>query len=136
MRKSHSSILLIFLMGIILFPWQLVKFCPAHKGAHQEHHGNCADGMMDDENHGKKASEGSLTLKAVDECSVFSLVTEDFQPNTNQLKINFQQLIFITAYLHLQSIEATERRFPKPPDQRSNSDPPLESIFLRGPPLV
>lgn len=122
-------------MGIILFPWQLLKFCPAHYDVHQEHHGYCADGMMEEEGHDQETSDG-LTFKMLNDCSVFFLATEEFKSNPHQFKINSQQLAYIIAFVQLKSFKAAEQSFLKLPDQRSNSDPPLESDSLRGLPLV
>ncbi len=54
-------------MGFLLFPWQLMAFCPSHYEVHEEHHGNCADGMMENDGHNTTANEGPI-LSMPDEC--------------------------------------------------------------------
>jgi hypothetical protein len=135
MWKKYFSILFIFLMGFLLFPWQLMAFCPSHYEVHEEHHGNCADGIMENDGGGTTENEGPI-LGMPDECYTFSIATEDFQQNQILTKVNNQQLALTIAFFQLLSIEVQEQPFPKLPDQKNNSSPPFEINTFRGPPVV
>lgn len=125
------SVLMICLIGIVIFPWQLADFCATHPMGHAHH-----------EHEPGKPTPCELRMQFKDitaywppmDCYKLSADTDDFQ-QPEKLRPTIPTLAFIAV---LSSI--IQRVFPRTlfillPDPQSNSDPPLQANTLRGPPI-
>jgi len=122
-----KSILLLFVMGIMLFPWQLI--CTTHPFGHDHH-----------EHDGPSPCELRKQYKGTDtvfwppmDCKDISAQFINCQlPKTDKIKPTLQLIATILFDLHV--LPEYETNFIQLPEARSNSDPPFKSISDRGPP--
>ncbi len=130
--QKLKSILLLFIMGMILFPWQLI--CIAHPFGHNHHK---HDGLSPCELHRIAAQQPGEKFLPPMECKHIALQLENFQqPQVEKVKPTIQTLATAAVLLDLVCILQYEQPYLFPPNPKCRSAPILSSHTLRGPPLV
>ena len=129
MLKAKSVYLLI-IMGIMLFPWQLI--CTAHPFGHDHHEHN---GPSPCELRRQYSGDGPVFFPPMN-CDHVSSQFEDFKtPQTEKVKPTIQTIAVAIAIIDLHILPEYETNFIQLPETRSNSDPPCRPIKDRGPPI-
>lgn len=126
-----KSILLLFIMGMMMLPWQLV--CIAHPFGHHHHQ---HDGPSPCELRRQYQGTEPVFWPQMD-CEHVSALIDDYQLPQTEKVIPTLQTLAVTAILfdHL-IIQKYECNFIPIPEVHNNSDPPLTSISHRGPPFI
>lgn len=122
-------------MAISLAPWSMLNIFPEHPEGHEEHHGTCTYGMMGG-HHEPTTDEKAQAILMASPCTTLSAATDDYTTNPNLTIPTISQYIVLTVLLDLIQWEQPEQEFFPTPDPQSNSNPPLGTNALRGPPFV
>jgi hypothetical protein len=133
LMNKFKSILLLFIMGIILFPWQMI--CIAHLFGHEHHH---HDGPSPCELHRIAAQEEGEHLLPPMECQDIVSQIDDFQqPQVEKVVPTFQTLAILSVLFELPYLFGTqEAPVLFPPDPKCRSATLISDNPLRGPPMV
>ncbi len=130
--RQLKSILLLFIMGMTILPWQLM--CIAHPFGH-EHHEH--DGPSTCELHEMAAQQPGEHLLPPMECEHISDVTDDYNQAQVERIVPTIQLVAVVAVVYdLVGFEITENPFLLPPNPKCRSATLLSDSPLRAPPLV
>jgi len=126
-----KSTLLLFIMGVMMLPWQLV--CVAHPfGHHHQQH----DGPSLCELRRQYQGTEPVFWPPMD-CEHISSQIGHYQlPQTEKGKPTIQTLAVMAILLDHTIIPEYQCDFILITEAHSNSDPPLTSISLRGPPFI
>ncbi len=131
MRK-FKSILLLIIMGIILFPWQMI--CLAHPFGHEHHHHNDPSPC---ELHRIAAQQGGEHFLPPMECGHILSQIDDFQqPQVEKIAPTVQLFAILAIVFELVKLDNHEQSFLFPPDPQCRSATLFSDNPLRGPPLV
>jgi hypothetical protein len=135
MVKIKANILLITIL-LSLSPWGLLDVCANHLEKHEndEHHGSCADGMMEDEAEDNRADDIDV-LEAL-QCITLSPSTDEFKAPFPLKVTGSHKILAALIVLDLLDFNSQDQEYLLFPDPKSNSDPPLGVNALRGPPSV
>ncbi|MEX0981901.1 MAG: hypothetical protein WD577_05020 [Bacteroidales bacterium] len=129
-----KSILLLIIMGIILFPWQMI--CLAHPFGHAHHHHH-HEGPSPCEIRRIVLQQPGEHLLPPMECEHISDATDDYNQTQVERIVPTVQLIAVAAVVFdLVGFEITEQPFLLPIDPKCRSATLLSDSPLRGPPLV
>ncbi len=129
MQKT-KSILLLFLMGLLLFPWQLA--CLAHPAGHDHNHHESPGPCELREIH-----KGTSSFLPPMHCNTVSVEAHDYNQTENQRIIpSTSNAIVAAVVFQLLKIELPCAQATVIPEARCNTGPPLAAFSLRGPPLV
>jgi hypothetical protein len=132
MQKA-KSILLLFIIGVLVFPWGLIDFCVTHPTGHKHHHHEPGKPTPCEL---RKQSEGTAYWPPMD-CRKFSVSTDDYQaPDKFQIKPTYQTLAVVAVLLELVTISFPKEPFLFPPEPKCRSATIISVNALRGPPLV
>ncbi|MBK8517137.1 MAG: hypothetical protein IPL55_12915 [Saprospiraceae bacterium] len=130
--QQIKSILLLFIMGIILFPWQMI--CLAHPLGHEHHH---HDGPSPCELHRIAAQQGGQHILPPMECNhILSAIDDLQQPQVEKIVPTFHTLIVFAVLFDFVNFDNKEQPFLFPPDPQCRSATLISDNPLRGPPLV
>lgn len=128
MLKAKSLYLLI-VMGIMLFPWQLI--CTAHPLGHDHHE---HDGPSPCELRQQYSGDGPVFFPPMN-CDHASSQFEDFQPpQTEKVRPTTKSVAVAIVIIDHIILPEHECNFIQQQETRSNSDPPCRSVQYRGPP--
>jgi len=130
--QKFKSIILLFILGIILFPWQLI--CIEHPFGHEHHH---HDGPSPCELYRQAMQQPGEHIFPPMDCDNISKVTSDYDQVQVEKTVPPLQLVAVVAVLFdLVGFEPTQQPFPLPPDPKCRSATLLSDSPLRAPPLV
>jgi hypothetical protein len=131
--RKLKSILLLFIMGMTLFPWQSV--CVNHPLGHEDHE---HDDPSTCELHKMAAKQGGEHILPPMDCKYIAAEIDDFnQPQDKVVIISTVQLTaVVTVLLDLVSLGFPEQIFLLPPEPNCRSATLLSDSPLRAPPLV
>lgn len=137
------SISLLLVLAVALLLWAALDLCPNRNNHHagdEMHHGNCADGMMDDQQNADQTpyemsgSYASLSYQAP-ACTAVSPAVDDYSTSQNLKAPTLQQLVVLAVLFELAGIDlSSAQTFLPAPDFLNKSGPPLTDSPLRGPP--
>ncbi|PCJ86794.1 MAG: hypothetical protein COA57_05635 [Flavobacteriales bacterium] len=128
--KKASPILLLFVTGMLIFPWRSFEVCIAHPMGHHHHHNGPSPCEL------RKTTKGTTSYLPPMECFKFFVYADDYLlPSQEQLKPDVQSLVIASKYFDLVKFPLPQNVFISMPEPRGNSDPPLSNNTLRGPPL-
>lgn len=128
-----KSVYLLFIMVIMLIPWQLI--CTAHPFGHEPHELHEHDSPSPCELRQQYPGDGPVFFPPMN-CDHVSSQFEDFQtPQTGKIKSTIKTIAITIAIINLLVLPEYENDFIKLLEARSNSDPPCRSIKDRGPPI-
>ncbi|MBW6481933.1 MAG: hypothetical protein K0B10_02620 [Vicingaceae bacterium] len=131
--QKVKAILLLFIFGLTLAPWQLV--CSTHPLGHDHHE---HDKPSPCEIHKQYANVDGQHILPPMECKHSSLIAQDYEPQqTNKLKTPVVQLaIFAAVVFEIISIETLKNNLPVPPEPDKHLKVLISDSPLRGSPLV
>jgi len=114
----------------MLFPWQMV--CMVHPTGHEHHQ---EEGELSLCEKRKLCKENSYWPPM--DCYRFTIDADDYQLPQNELLIPTVRTLAVAAVLpELVTIELPDEPSFRLPEPWGNSDPPLETNPLRGPPFA
>lgn len=124
--------MLLFIMGIILFPWQMI--CITHPLGHK-HHPN--DGPSPCELHRIAAQqEGEYLLPPMECGNIQSQIYDLQQPQVEKIALNVQLFAILAVVFEFIKLDNHNQPFLFPPAPNCRSAPLLSSHSPRGPPLA
>ncbi|MBA3898756.1 MAG: hypothetical protein H0X62_00870 [Bacteroidetes bacterium] len=128
--EKIKPILLLFLMGLMLFPWQML--CLAHPTGHDHHHhdepGPCEL---------REIHKGETSFLPPMHCHTISVESDDYNQTENQRILPTTANAIVAAVVfQLLKIEIPCTQATVIPEARCNTGPPLAVFSLRGPPIV
>lgn len=130
--KRTKSIVLLFIMGILLFPWQML--CVTHPTGHNHHE---HDGPSLCEQYRMAAQEPGEHLLPPMDCENIKSFTTDYSPTqVNKIVPTVQMVAILAVVFELITLDHQEQPFLIPPDPNCRSATLLSDSPLRGPPLV
>lgn len=140
--RRISSISLLFVLAISIFPWEALELCPNNNGHHandEMHHGDCADGMMDDHGSGEGSEDvmvAELTLQSLS-CSSMSPDVDSYNVSYSFQTTDINELAVLVILLECLNTTSSYQKefFPKPEFLNKSGSPPAVNP-LRGPPVV
>lgn len=121
-----------FIMGVIIFPWEII--CTAHPFGHaHEYHG--PGELSPCEINKKYVGKGLYFLPAM-HCQKASVDTDNYHaPSKFQLKPGFQMLVVIVVLVDYTCFDKS-RTYIFPPELKCRSATLISENTLRGPPLI
>lgn len=129
--QKLKSIWLLFIMGMILFPWQIV--CVSHPFGHEhhEHEGPslCELRTQDD-------GTSPLFWPPMDCEHIDNQVDEYQAPHTEKIKQTFQTVAVAAVLFDIIDFPQLKIGFIPEQTERNSSSPPITTLSLRGPPFV
>ena len=133
LMQKIKSILLLFALGIMLFPWKLI--CIAHPLGHSHQHHEPGK-LSPCELHAKYAKAKGQHLLPPMHCHTVSANTDDFQ-TTDQFKIKptYQTLAIVAGLFDFIKITYPEQPYNFPPEPKCRSAPFVSPNSLRSPPI-
>jgi hypothetical protein len=135
---------LLIVLAFSILPWEALELCPNKNGHHAQdemHHGNCADGMMDDHESGqssdsKNEMQARLVIKGPS-CTSIAPAVDSYNASQFHLKSDFQQLaVLVVLFEWLSRTPSYQKEFYPAPEFLNKSGPPPTVNPLRGPPIV
>ncbi len=130
--QRFKSILLLFIMGMTILPWQLM--CIAHPFGHDHHE---HDGPSTCDLHLMAAQLPGEHLLPPMDCAHFSDATDDYnQTQVERIVPTIQLAAVIAVLFDSFGFEITQQHFLLPPDPNCRSATLLSDSPLRAPPLV
>ena len=127
--QGVRSIFLLFVVTNVLFPWQMV--CMAHPTGHKHHHEPGELSPCEKRKQNKETAFWPLM-----DCYRTAIEANHFQlPQNDKLVRTVQTLLVAQVRPEIAKMALPEEAPIRLPDPCGNSDPPLEAISLRGPPL-
>jgi hypothetical protein len=142
MRRA-SSISLLLVLFISIFPWEALDLCPNKNGHHSEdemHHGNCADGMMDDHESGdsseiKEQAQTGFSFRGPS-CTTIAPAVDSYNTGQALQAPAIQQLaVLVILFDWLSNAPEYQQAFYPAPEFLNKSGPPATVNPLRGPPI-
>lgn len=130
MRK-FKSILFLFILGIILFPWQMI--CTAHIFGHS-HHKQDVPSLCELRRQYK--GEGAVFWPPMDCRKNFSTVSDFQEPQNEKIVPTIQMLAIVAILFDVVTLDNQEQLFLLPPAPNCRSATLLSDSPLRAPPLV
>lgn len=132
---------MILVLAISIFPWEVLELCPNKDGHHdpeEMHHGNCAEGMMDD--HGADESSESIFLSdhilQGTSCTTMAPAVDSYNAGQSLLKPSLQQVAVLAVVFELLNKPSDYQQPNYPvPEFLNKSSPPTNINPLRGPPI-
>jgi len=129
--QRAGSIFMLFMMGIVLFPWQMI--CLEHPLGHDHHE---QDGPSPCEIRKQYDGDGPVFWPPMP-CDHLSPQKGHFQQAQKmQVKPPLPTLAVVAFLFYLVSWDLPKNQFYPQPDPQNNSDPPRDINTLRGPPLI
>jgi hypothetical protein len=130
--QQIKSILLLFIIGIILFPWQVI--CPAHPFGHEHHHHN---GPSPCELHRIASQQKGQHILPPMECGHISPLIDGFQPTQVENVVpTFHTFVVFAILIGFINCNIEKQPFFFSPDPHCRSATLISDNPLRGPPLV
>lgn len=130
--RQLKSILLLFVLGLTLVPWQSI--CTTHPFGH-DHHGH--DGPSTCELHAMVAQQPGEHLLPPMDCTHISDATDEYnQTQVERIVPTIQQVAVAAVLFDLVSFEITEQPFLLPPEPKCRSATLLSDSPLRAPPFI
>jgi len=131
--KPFKAILLLFILGTTLVPWQLL--CTTHLFGHHHHHEH--DGPSPCELHRIAAQQAGEDLLPPMECAHISDATYDYnEVRAERTASPLQWVAVAVVFVDAAGFQPAAPPFLKPPDPRCRSATLLSDSPLRAPPLV
>lgn len=142
MRRALSISLLLVLF-ISIFPWEVLELCPNKDGHHAQdemHHGNCAEGMMDDHtselpSEHKDEIEAGFVFNGPSCTTVAPAVDSYNGGHFFKMTDNQQMAVLLVLFEWIRNEPAYQQEFYPAPEFRNKSGPPSAVNPLRGPPI-
>ena len=131
--QKLKAISLLFILGMMIFPWRLI--CIAHPLGHSHQHHEPSK-LSPCELHRKYANTDGQHILPPMHCHTVSADTDDFQ-TTDQFKIkpSYQTLAIAAVLFEFVKITYPEQPCIIPPEPKCRSAPLLSSNSLRAPPI-
>ncbi len=131
--QKVKAILLLFIFGLTLAPWQLV--CSTHPLGHDHHE---HDKPSPCEIHKQYANADGQHILPPMECNHSSLIAQDYKPQqTTQLKTPVVQLaVFAALVFEIIFVDTPKNNLPVPPEPDKHLKVLISDSPLRGSPLV
>jgi hypothetical protein len=143
--RSISSISLLIVLALSILPWEALELCPYKNGHHAQdeemHHGNCADGMMNDHKSGEPSEpndevQARLFFKGPS-CTSIAPAVDSYNASQYLHTLDFQQVaVLLVLSEWLSRTPSYQKEFYPAPEFLNKSGPPPTVNPLRGPPIV
>ncbi len=130
--QKFKALALLFLFGLVIFPWPLI--CIAHPAghAHQQHPPGTLSAC---EQHRQVAGKKGVFLLPPMHCHSISSETGNFElSNSSQIKPDVQSLAIVAVLFELLNINSPEKAYITHPQTRCRSATASVVNTLRGPP--
>lgn len=123
---------------IFIFPWKVLELChnkDEHHGQDEMHHGNCADGMMDDHESGdsseiKEQGQSGFSFRGTS-CTTIAAAVDSYNPGQALQVPGIQQLaVLVILFDWLSNTpEYQQAVYPAPEFLINQVRPPLLTPF-------